>query len=213
MSVSPPSSVTKTSPCWKGLIVPGSTLMYGSSLRNVMSRPRFSRRAPMLADASPFPRELTTPPVTKMYFVFLERMGRSHVPRTGRDVNVGSSPRRSMEGDAGFGGHRRESATPHGVRHPDRHHTPLVPDERVTLLPQRIGRRQPRQSGLSGRYGVLLPPDETAGFWGRSSAKHDGRRGGGGGQAAVPLRRPLSGRHSHRGRDRTVLLGDEGVAL
>ena len=30
-SVSAPSSVTKTSPCWNGLIVPGSTLRYGSN--------------------------------------------------------------------------------------------------------------------------------------------------------------------------------------
>jgi hypothetical protein len=30
-SVSAPSSVTNTSPCWYGLIVPGSTLMYGSN--------------------------------------------------------------------------------------------------------------------------------------------------------------------------------------
>src|SRR6218665_503142 len=74
MSVSPPSSVTKTSPCWNGLIVPGSMLMYGSSLSRVRSSPRFSSRAPMDADASPLPSELTTPPVTKMYLVFLERM-------------------------------------------------------------------------------------------------------------------------------------------
>src|SRR5215468_4790504 len=58
-----------------------------------MSRPRFSRRAPMLAEASPFPRELTTPPVTKMNFVFLERMGNIHVPRTGRDVNEAGATR------------------------------------------------------------------------------------------------------------------------
>src|SRR5262249_48355011 len=160
MSVSPPSSVTKTSPCWKGLIVPGSTLMYGSSLRNVMSRPRFSRRAPMLAEASPFPRELTTPPVTKMYFVFLERMGTFHVPRMGRDVNVDSRPRRSTEGDAGLGGGRRQSAALHRARNRERHHTLLVPDERVTLLPQWISRRQPPQPGLHLDEGVLPSPDE-----------------------------------------------------
>src|SRR5215813_15231409 len=104
MSVSPPSSVTKTSPCWKGLIDPGSTLMYGSSLRKVMSRPRFSRRAPMLAEASPFPRELTTPPVTKMNFVFLERMGNIHVPRTGRVVNEAG-----LTGGAGYQSEREAS--------------------------------------------------------------------------------------------------------
>src|SRR6516164_5850069 len=130
MSVSPPSSVTKTSPCWKGLIVPGSTLMYGSSLRKVMSRPRFSRRAPMLAEASPFPRELTTPPVTKMYFVFLDRMGTFHVPRMGRDVNRRGSPRGSTESDAGLWRHRRQSAPRRGVGNRHRHHSLLVPVER-----------------------------------------------------------------------------------
>jgi len=33
-SVSAPSSVTNTSPCWYGLIVPGSTLIYGSNLNS-----------------------------------------------------------------------------------------------------------------------------------------------------------------------------------
>src|SRR5512138_846288 len=47
--------------------------MYGSSLRWLTSSPRFSRSAPMDAAASPLPRELTTPPVTNMYFVFLPR--------------------------------------------------------------------------------------------------------------------------------------------
>ncbi len=46
----------------------------------------------MLAEARPFPSELTTPPVTKRYFVFLERMGIFHVPRTGRGVNVMGAP-------------------------------------------------------------------------------------------------------------------------
>src|SRR5512140_1001394 len=47
--------------------------MYGSSLRCETSRPRFSRSAPIDAAASPLPRELTTPPVTNMYFVFFPR--------------------------------------------------------------------------------------------------------------------------------------------
>src|SRR5215469_15450213 len=67
MSVSPPSSVTNTSPCWKGLIVPGSTLMYGSSLRRVTLMPRDSRIAAREAAAIPFPREETTPPDTNTY--------------------------------------------------------------------------------------------------------------------------------------------------
>src|SRR4051812_7758161 len=42
-----------------------------------MRRPRFSRSAPMEAEASPLPKELTTPPVTKRNLVFLERMSRN----------------------------------------------------------------------------------------------------------------------------------------
>src|SRR6185295_20424137 len=50
--------------------------MYGSSFSRVMSSPRFSSSAPIDAEAIPLPRELTTPPVTKMNLVFLERMTR-----------------------------------------------------------------------------------------------------------------------------------------
>src|SRR5829696_4274957 len=86
-SVSAPSSVTKTSPCWNGDIVPGSTLMYGSSLTQVTLRPRASSRQPMEEAARPFPRLETTPPVTKMYLgipsPFVSRP-RAFAPRAGR---------------------------------------------------------------------------------------------------------------------------------
>src|SRR5207253_10567706 len=75
-SVSAPSSVTNTSPCWNGLIVPGSTLMYGSSLMLVTRILRDSRIAARDAAAMPFPREETTPPVTKTYLaIYLARVG------------------------------------------------------------------------------------------------------------------------------------------
>ncbi len=45
-------------------MVPGSTLMYGSSLTIATLRPRASRMAPSEAAAMPFPNEETTPPVT-----------------------------------------------------------------------------------------------------------------------------------------------------
>src|SRR5215211_129505 len=64
-SVSAPSSVTNTSPCWNGLIVPGSTLMYGSNFWIVTDRPRATSRCPSEAAAMPFPSAETTPPVTK----------------------------------------------------------------------------------------------------------------------------------------------------
>src|SRR5215475_14284268 len=56
-------------------MVPGSTLMYGSSLRWVILSPRFSSSAPRDADESPLPSDDTTPPVTKMYLVRLPRPG------------------------------------------------------------------------------------------------------------------------------------------
>src|SRR5438093_6351785 len=49
-------------------MVPGSTLMYGSSLRMLTRRPRALRMRPMLAAVMPLPRLLATPPVTKTYF-------------------------------------------------------------------------------------------------------------------------------------------------
>src|SRR5690348_16012422 len=67
-SVSAPSSVTKTSPCWNGLIVPGSTLRYGSNFCSCTRRPRALSRRPSDAATIPFPSAETTPPVTKTYF-------------------------------------------------------------------------------------------------------------------------------------------------
>src|SRR3989441_5935640 len=67
-SVSAPSSVTKTSPCWWGLIVPGSTFRYGSSFCRETVRWRAFRMFPIDAAVIPLPSEETTPPVTKTYF-------------------------------------------------------------------------------------------------------------------------------------------------
>src|SRR5579875_8965 len=67
-SVSAPSSVTNTSPCWNGLIVPGSTFRYGSNFCSCTRRPRALRRRPSDAATIPFPSAETTPPVTKTYF-------------------------------------------------------------------------------------------------------------------------------------------------
>src|SRR5439155_1066523 len=66
-SVSAPSSVTNTSPCWNGLIVPGSTLMYGSNFCTCTLRPRAFKRRPSEAAVIPLPRDETTPPGTKTY--------------------------------------------------------------------------------------------------------------------------------------------------
>src|SRR5436853_214647 len=67
-SVSAPSSVTNTSPCWNGLIVPGSTLRYGSNFWSWTRSPRALSSGPSEAATIPFPRAETTPPVTKTYF-------------------------------------------------------------------------------------------------------------------------------------------------
>src|SRR4051812_40335904 len=53
-----------------GFMVPGSTFRYGSSFWIVSLRPRASSSEPMEAEASPLPRDDTTPPETKMNFVF-----------------------------------------------------------------------------------------------------------------------------------------------
>src|SRR6185312_8277126 len=67
-SVSAPSSVTNTSPCWNGLIVPGSTLRYGSNFWSWTRSPRALSSRPSEAATIPLPRADTTPPVTKTYF-------------------------------------------------------------------------------------------------------------------------------------------------
>src|SRR5438874_12313982 len=67
-SVSAPSSVTNTSPCWNGFIVPGSTLIYGSSFCIEIRKPRALRSLPRDAAVKPLPRLEDTPPVTKMCF-------------------------------------------------------------------------------------------------------------------------------------------------
>src|SRR5918994_3384074 len=66
-SVSAPSSVTNTSPCWNGLIVPGSTFRYGSNFCAETESPRALRRRPSEAATMPFPSAETTPPVTNTY--------------------------------------------------------------------------------------------------------------------------------------------------
>src|SRR3954452_21821020 len=68
-SVSAPSSVTNTSPCWNGFIVPGSTLRYGSSFCMVTRRPLPESNAPRELAVRPLPSDDTTPPVTKTNFV------------------------------------------------------------------------------------------------------------------------------------------------
>src|SRR4029450_9302218 len=80
------SSVTNTSPCWNGFMVPGSTLMYGSSFCMVTRRPRAFIRRPSDAAVRPLPSDEATPPVTKMCFakvldpLWAHRGGRVLIP-------------------------------------------------------------------------------------------------------------------------------------
>ncbi len=53
-------------------MVPGSTLMYGSSLIMLIVRPRASSIAPRQAEVMPLPSEDTTPPVMNTYDVIEE---------------------------------------------------------------------------------------------------------------------------------------------
>src|ERR1022692_4158510 len=43
--------------------------IYGSNFCRTTRKPRSSRSVPSEAAARPFPKELTTPPVTKIYFI------------------------------------------------------------------------------------------------------------------------------------------------
>lgn len=52
--------------------MPGSRLMYGSSLVMVTLRPRDSRMAASEEAAMPLPNDDTTPPVIKIYFVMIK---------------------------------------------------------------------------------------------------------------------------------------------
>src|SRR5262245_40350139 len=64
-------------------MVPGSTLMYGSSFCIVTRRPRILRRRPSEEAVRPLPRELATPPVTKMCFATCHDLQGVAVPGEG----------------------------------------------------------------------------------------------------------------------------------
>src|SRR5215469_9956333 len=82
-------------------MVPGSTLMYGSSLTIAIFRPRASRIAPSDAAAMPLPNEDTTPPVTNTKRVICElripvaadRNAHAGLLRTGQQVSTPAIPR------------------------------------------------------------------------------------------------------------------------
>src|SRR5215813_9313542 len=121
-SVSAPSSVTNTSPCWNGLIVPGSTFRYGSHFCSVTLKPRLSRRQPMEEAATPFPSEETTPPVTKIYFGAIRgarTVCRADQPSAGVDVHaIMSALVRTVKSKSWHEGNQRSVAAYNFCRHP-----------------------------------------------------------------------------------------------
>src|SRR5450631_3658745 len=84
-------------------MVPGSTLMYGSSLHMVTRRPRHLSSRPRDDAVSPFPNEDDTPPVKKMNLVSLAvPPTRPWGPAEPASVTApGQSSGRDSKGDAG----------------------------------------------------------------------------------------------------------------
>src|SRR5439155_15115743 len=129
-SVSAPSSVTKTSPCWNGLIVPGSTFRYGSNLTTWTLKPRALSSRPSEAAVMPFPSDETTPPVTKTYFVgradILDPPQAVELAKAGRPLDQSAERAHFAEdGEAGKRGDGREpSRTPKPVHGLQPYHGP-----------------------------------------------------------------------------------------
>src|SRR3954447_9509933 len=154
-SVSLPSSVTNTSPCWNGLIVPGSMFRYGSNFCTWTFRPRAFSSRPREAATMPFPSAETTPPVTNTYFVGRSLMGSSGSGSGLTDVRLGRFPGESPRArnlararcrPSGHGRHRpgRSSADRRQELLPAEHPLDLVlalrpverGDRRAGLLPR-----------------------------------------------------------------------------
>src|SRR5579859_1623995 len=74
-------------------MVPGSTLIYGSSFWMVTLMPRSLSSRPIAAAVTPLPTELTTPPVIKMNFVISSLL----VQRRGVQLNAPTLPHTQPE--------------------------------------------------------------------------------------------------------------------
>src|SRR5918995_1130972 len=120
-SVSAPSSVTKTSPCWNGFIVPGSTLMYGSSFCSVTRSPRLLSSRPSEEAVSPLPRLDATPPVTKMCLATTTSASSDPSPGA-RELSQNSRSLRHH--DHAHRDHRGEVRNCTGGHHPSYHGMP-----------------------------------------------------------------------------------------
>src|SRR3954452_10330495 len=153
-SVSLPSSVTNTSPCWNGLIVPGSMFRYGSNFCTWTFRPRAFSSRPREAATMPFPSAETTPPVTNTYFVGRSLMGSSGsgsgltAVRSGRFP--GESPRARNLAWA------RSRASGHGRRPPGRTRLPTpARDEERRARMQEFAVPELREQGFHGETALV----------------------------------------------------------
>ena len=157
-SVSAPSSVTKTSPCWNGLIVPGSTLRYGSNFCTCTLRPRDFSSRPSEAAVMPLPRDETTPPVTKTYLALKRgwRPAGDPLPREPTELQPSSPslPRRRMV----RGGRKvREDVRGRRLSGPGRR------AGRAAARASVAGEgRAPARDGHSDRCGSLRPQEDGA---------------------------------------------------
>src|SRR4051794_16480615 len=164
-SVSAPSLVTKTSPCWNGFIVPGSTLRYGSSFCIVTRRPRALRRLPRLDAVRPFPSEEATPPVTNTCLVGVPLITELHPTA---EMRAARSRRTGLgQGNCSVRARRTERAALHAER-PDQcerrgHATErgLHAVDRRCVLGRRLGAEPPEIA--RGRGGAAAPGDHDAG--------------------------------------------------
>src|SRR5579863_6763520 len=128
-------------------MVPGSTLIYGSSFNIATLRPRASSIAPSEAEARPFPREDTTPPVTNTNRVIELRITRrvKSLPQEGR-TTTGQQVITSRDAST--------RAVRGGVPP-----NPPAPTHRAKDPPPRpAGRRRRRVAGARARPPALSPP-------------------------------------------------------
>src|SRR6476660_2163284 len=150
-------------------MVPGSTLMYGSNFCIVTPSPRSTNSRPNEAAAMPFPREETTPPVTKMYLVAL---GAEVIALPLKCVPMGFRPSKVV---------RRIHARLRRLGQPrDTDAESLV--ERPELLQPlgllgrtRRGRHPPGQRGAGVHIDPQVLPVEAVGRIGRLATVGDGR--------------------------------------
>src|SRR3954447_25609451 len=126
-SVSAPSSVTKTSPCWNGDIVPGSTFRYGSNFWSCTRRPRAFSRRPSDAATIPLPSAETTPPVTKTYFGARVLTGFQGSSGRGRTSRLLPGPEQSVQSPERLARKRAAHGEPPRVDDELRVRAPLVP--------------------------------------------------------------------------------------